>query len=284
METILDDFDKQQQTLADLKFENSNKTKIISEKEQIVGKLQSLIKENELKINEFERRHAALNNESCNNSFINGQNSNLILKMEKDNTRLENENHQLKSDYEHHKKIAKDMSAKYQTVAEKAKHIQKIENSIKSLEIENQSLNDQIMVFKKLNVEQKKVYKNEPTEMASAVNSLKATVTKRENTIKELKAEIQVLQNLLDEARLEIGNDDRSEKSERTNFADALDMLDTIISRPLGVSSSNKGQEFAAILKRVQLIKDQSEDPVIQNIISFVRDHLPDDFDDNHKS
>jgi SMC interacting uncharacterized protein involved in chromosome segregation len=97
-----------------------------------------------------------------------------------------------------------------------------------------------------------------PQEQLKTVNSLKSTISKKENDIKGLKAEIKALQNLLDEARMEFNQQPNS--SLELTFQDALEILDTIITKPLGVSVSHKGQEFQAVLKRAQLIKDQAED------------------------
>lgn len=132
-----------------------------------------------------------------------------------------------------------------------------METASQNLEKENTSLRDQIIVLIKVNAEKKSIF-NEPVEMMSTINSLKSILEKKEVKIKELNAEIKLLKSLLDEARLEIRNNDDSEprKSEQLSFDDALEMLDSIITKPLGISSINKSQEFLVILKRTQMIKE----------------------------
>ena len=286
MDTLLQDYEKLQNQLADLKLQNTQFGKELKAKEDETEALHHEINQNNLKIIELNKEIQDLRNESLSESHIvNTQNSNLILKLEKENKRLEYENDNLVEQAEKHEKITADINEKYQTVLEKVVQFDQAQKAMAKLDQENKSLHDQLNVMKKVNAEQKRSLINEPAEVMSAMNSLKATLNKRENTIKELKTEIQILQNLLDEARLEIKNcDDQSEQSEKATFADCLDILDSIITKPLGISSSNKSHEFTAILKRAQLIKEQSEEPIVHKILSSIKNHFPVDISEKENS
>jgi chromosome segregation ATPase len=302
VESVLAEYEKVQNLLEKTKAENAKLSEALDKKEFSIGKLSEDIIHKERKI---EHMQAQIKSHSNSESHgVNTQNSQLLLKLEKDIKRLEGENDRLKDDLNQYQKSSLDLSEKYKLSVEKSVRQDQLEHMVGQLEPENIKLRDQVTVLKKENTEQKKILDgnmcrcdakleqhsqnaqiltlHEPTELMTTINTLKSSLNKRENKIKEIEAEKNILENLLDEARLEIQNqsDSESQRSERATFNDAIEILDTIASKPLGLSSSNKSQEFNSVMKRLLLVKEQTEEPIVAKIVSYLKDYLPTEFGD----
>ena len=286
MESLIEDYQQIQNKLEDMKVEKEENMKEIVDKDNNINNLQKIITQNgeEIKIlkDELEELKSEAETEG---KLINTQNSTLILRLEKNIKKLEGENAELKNALENSRKTNENLNEKYQLSVEKSLKHDQLQHCVDKLQKENNSLNDQLKIFKKTNSEQKKLLASkESNEMLTTINSLKSTIQNKEGIIQEQKAQLEVLQNLLDEARVEMGSGDTiSEKSEKASFTDALEILDSIISKPLGISSTNKSQDFNAILKRAQLLKEQTEEPIIRKMVEFMSKYLPQSFCEQEK-
>lgn len=287
VESVLADYEKVQNQLQQSKLENTKLSEALKEKESNIVKLKEDIIQREHNIENLQAQIKELKgNSNSESNFVNTQNSQLLLKLEKEIKKLEAENDKLKTELSQNQKSSQDLSEKYKLSVEKSLKQDQLEHIVGQLESDIIKLKDQVSVLKKENAEQKKILNlHDPQELATTISNLKSTLSKRENKIKEIEAEKSVLENLLDEARLEIQNqsDSQSQKSEVATFNDAIEILDSIASKPLGLSSSNKSQEFNAVMKRLLLIKEQTEEPIVTKIINYFKEYLPTDFGDQRE-
>jgi chromosome segregation ATPase len=143
MESILTDYESIQINLADLKLECTTKGKVIKDKENIIDRLNVLIKEDQRKISELEQRLKNVPEPTIVNE-INTQNSTLLLKLEKDNKKLESELSSLRSEHDQQKESHKSLTQKHASALEKLQSMINLEKAHKTLEIENQSLGSQV--------------------------------------------------------------------------------------------------------------------------------------------
>ena len=203
------------------------------------------------------------------------------------NTRLnlEKEKEKLYNEIENQKKVSSDLSEKYEECQNKLSDLDTLEARIKTLEKENHSLQDQNTVLKKTNSEQLKSLSIAPVEMMTTINSMKSSVKKKEIEIKELRAQNIRLEQLVDEARDAIrqNEEDISREIERSTFEDALNILDDIISQPSISTSKARNKEFSNILKKVQYIRDQAEEPFVYKVLAIIKHHIDTDFSEQEE-
>ena len=199
--------------------------------------------------------------------------------------KLETEKEELNNVIESQKKTSNDFMEKYQDCKQKLSRMKTLEAQFKTLEKENQSLQDQNTVLKKTNSEQLKSLSLAPVEMMTTINSLKSNVKKKDIEIKELKGQNIRLEQLVDEARDAIrqNKEDISREIEKSTFEDALTILDDIISQPLISSSTQRDKEFLCILKKIQHIRDQIEEPLVYKVMAIIKQHIDMDFSEQEE-
>ena len=285
--SLLDDYQKLQEKFLDVNKENKKFENELNDKNMKIAKLQSTNNENDLMISKLQEEINQLHTESNKSlkksgidkeaEILNIKNSNLILRLEKDLNIYKNEWEALKCDNEIQRKLTKEIQENYEKWQNKINQISILEQKLKNIQTENVSLVEQLNVIKKINSDQLKSLQDGPTDLIKTINSLKAALNKKELSIQELKSEKQTIQNLLDEARLEIKNSDENSSIEgqKGTLSDAIEILDMIITRSCESSFTNESNELNYILKRVQIIKDQAEEPILNKIINILNCHIP---------